>query len=110
MTPSETTTTPATGHTPLPWRASDNCVLTDVDMSKLPVTVRRICDCKNPNYIAPQVAVANAAFIALAANAHDDLVAACKAAEALLASLPEDYAVVESQLYDAIEKAEGRKS
>lgn len=53
-------------HTPGPWRARNYCVLNDVDMSKLPVTIRRICNCENPVYIGDTQAKANARLIAAA--------------------------------------------
>jgi hypothetical protein len=67
-------------HTPTPWQVqtTGNCpgLVVETDGPDNPVTV---ADCIGDDLVSPDECRANAEFIALACNAHDDLLAACKA-------------------------------
>lgn len=101
----------------LPWRTCGAAVLTDIsgaDYSR-PVTIRRVCDCRNPNYISEADSRANARFIALACNCHADLLEAAKLVlagldarmeQAPANSVPVFYGAAE--LRDAVSKAEAQ--
>lgn len=106
-------------HTPAPWkvRANPNGTLS-IDAREPDGTA---CSPASVNGDATDVECgpvtwANARRIVACVNACEGmnpeavpaLLEACRKASALLASLDEDYAEVESDLYDAIRKAEGK--
>lgn len=71
-----TSTQPKTGHTELPWKANEDWIGTDRDNQ----TIAYCSDHRNKRLGSHSERCANAQFIALACNAHFELLAACERA------------------------------
>lgn len=103
-----------TKHTPLPWTTRKSGTSGDVGIAA-PGCEGVIAECFEEFaakfYMLPEEAAANAEFIVLACNSHEDLLRAAREALQTLDRLPADTLTVPGvsrHLRSAIAKAEGR--